>query len=79
MSDLADHGVTGKVIRIANHDVKPGVEVDMGDGVALPEIRGTILGCDILVLSTPIWLGPPPASHSVSWNAATPSSARATT
>ncbi|MGW6986868.1 flavodoxin family protein [Streptomyces sp. NPDC054946] len=59
MAALADHGVTGKVIRIADHDVKPGVEVDMGDGDAWPEIRDTILGCDILILSTPIWLGHP--------------------
>ncbi|MFF6776530.1 flavodoxin family protein [Streptomyces sp. NPDC012637] len=56
---LAGHGVTGKVIRIADHDVKPGVEVDMGDGDAWPEIRDTILGCDILILSTPIWRGHP--------------------
>ncbi|MFK0047649.1 flavodoxin family protein [Streptomyces sp. NPDC090741] len=59
MAALADHGVTGKVIRIADHDVKPGVEVDMGEGDAWPEIRDTILGCDILILSTPIWLGHP--------------------
>ncbi|MFF5922692.1 flavodoxin family protein [Streptomyces flavochromogenes] len=59
MAALADHGVTGKVIRIADHDVEPGVEVDMGGGDAWPEIRDTILGCDILVLSTPIWLGHP--------------------
>lgn len=59
MTALADHGVTGKVIRIADHDVKPGVEVDMGSGDAWPEIRDTIMGCDILILSTPIWLGHP--------------------
>ncbi|MFF1411483.1 flavodoxin family protein [Streptomyces sp. NPDC058289] len=57
MAALADHGVTGKTIRIADHDVKPGVKTDMGDGDAWPEIRDTILGCDILLLSTPIWLG----------------------
>ncbi|MFJ6785745.1 flavodoxin family protein [Streptomyces yangpuensis] len=59
MAALAEHGVTGKVIRIADHDVKPGVKTDMGDGDAWPEIRDTILGCDILILSTPIWLGHP--------------------
>ncbi|MYS04946.1 NADPH-dependent oxidoreductase, partial [Streptomyces sp. SID6041] len=59
MAALADHGVTGQVIRIADHDVKPGVETDMGEGDAWPEIRATILGCDILILSTPIWLGHP--------------------
>ncbi len=31
----------------------------MGDGDAWPEIRDTILGCDIRILSTPIWLGHP--------------------
>ncbi|MFD3570641.1 flavodoxin family protein [Streptomyces sp. NPDC058667] len=59
MAALSDHGVTGKIIRIADHDVGPGVKTDMGDGDAWPEIRDTILGCDILVLSTPIWLGHP--------------------
>lgn len=59
MDALSEHGVTGKTIRIADHDVKPGVRTDMGDGDAWPEIRDTILGADILILSTPIWLGHP--------------------
>ncbi|MFD4247617.1 flavodoxin family protein [Streptomyces sp. NPDC058525] len=59
MAALAEHDVTGKTIRIADHDVKPGVKTDMGDGDAWPEIRAEILGADILVLSTPIWLGHP--------------------
>ncbi|MGW7313526.1 flavodoxin family protein [Streptomyces sp. NPDC054854] len=59
MAALSEHGVTGKTIRIADHDVRPGVKVDMGEGDAWPEIRDTILGCDILLLSTPIWLGHP--------------------
>jgi multimeric flavodoxin WrbA len=59
MTALGEHGVTGKVIRIADHDVRPGVETDMGDGDAWPAIRDAVLGADILVLSTPIWLGHP--------------------
>ncbi|MEU2657888.1 NAD(P)H-dependent oxidoreductase [Streptomyces sp. NPDC007325] len=59
LAALAEHGVTGEAIRIADHDVRPGVQVDMGDGDAWPGIRDTVLGCDILVLSTPIWLGHP--------------------
>ncbi|MFI6417251.1 flavodoxin family protein [Streptomyces sp. NPDC050842] len=59
MKALSEHGVTGKTIRIVDHDVKPGVQTDMGDGDAWPEIRATILGADILILSTPIWLGHP--------------------
>ncbi|MFD3663830.1 flavodoxin family protein [Streptomyces sp. NPDC058659] len=59
MDALSEHGVTGKTIRIVDHDVKSGVQTDMGDGDAWPAIRDTILGADILVLSTPIWLGHP--------------------
>ncbi|MFE5618866.1 flavodoxin family protein [Streptomyces sp. NPDC056470] len=59
MAALREHGVTGKVIRIADHDVKPGVEVDMGDGDDWPGIRQAVLNADIVVLSTPIWLGHP--------------------
>lgn len=59
MAALGEHGVTGKTIRIADHDVKPGVQTDMGDGDAWPGIRDTILAADILVLSTPIWMGHP--------------------
>ncbi|KOU24916.1 flavodoxin family protein [Streptomyces sp. WM6368] len=56
---LAEHGVTGKTIRIADHDVKTGVATDLGGDDAWPDIRETILGTDILILATPIWLGHP--------------------
>ncbi|MFF0553032.1 flavodoxin family protein [Streptomyces sp. NPDC004311] len=56
---LAEHGVTGKTVRIADHDVKSGVKTDLGEGDAWPDIRETILGTDILILATPIWLGHP--------------------
>jgi multimeric flavodoxin WrbA len=59
MAALSEHGVTGKTIRIADHDVRPGVRIDMGEGDAWPEIRDTVMGADILVLATPIWLGHP--------------------
>ncbi|MFD3539158.1 flavodoxin family protein [Streptomyces sp. NPDC058662] len=59
MAALAEHGVTGKTIRVADHDVRPGVKADMGDGDAWPHIRDTVMGADILVLSTPIWMGHP--------------------
>jgi len=56
---LADHGVTGEVIRVVDHDVKPGVSSDEGDGDAWPAIRERVLAADILVLGTPIWMGQP--------------------
>ncbi|MET9464008.1 NAD(P)H-dependent oxidoreductase [Streptomyces sp. NPDC006544] len=59
MAALAGHGVTGKTLRIADHDVRAGVRTDTGEGDAWPQIRETVLGADILILSTPIWLGHP--------------------
>lgn len=54
---LAEHGVGGQLIRVVDHDVKPGVEADMGEGDAWPALREHILAADILVLSTPTWMG----------------------
>ena len=54
---LGKHGVTGESIRVVDHDVKPGVENDMGDGDAWPGIREKVLAADILVLATPTWMG----------------------
>ncbi|MCR2815264.1 flavodoxin family protein [Microbacterium jiangjiandongii] len=54
---LAPHDVTGETIRVVDHDVKPGVEADMGDGDAWPLIRGRVLASDILVFATPTWVG----------------------
>lgn len=56
---LGEHQVTGAVVRLADHDVRPGVEVDMGPGDAWPAIRRQILDADILVVATPIWMGQP--------------------
>jgi multimeric flavodoxin WrbA len=53
----AAHGVTGDVVRVVDHDVKPGVEVDMGDGDAWPSIREQMMAADILIVSTPTWVG----------------------
>lgn len=46
-----------ETIRIAEHDVKPGVTSDEGDGDAWPAIRAKILAADILVFGGPIWMG----------------------
>ncbi|MFD3849355.1 flavodoxin family protein [Streptomyces microflavus] len=59
MAEFARHGVQGEIIRVADHDVRPGVETDMGDGDAWPAIRAKILAADILLIATPIWLGHP--------------------
>jgi len=59
LAALGEHGVTGSVVRLVDHDVRPGVQADMGDGDAWPAIRSQILAADILVLATPIWMGQP--------------------
>lgn len=54
---LAEHDVTGELLRVVDHDVKPGVETDMGGGDAWPGIRAKVLAADILLLATPTWMG----------------------
>lgn len=52
------HDVTiTETIRVAAHDVKPGVTSDEGGGDAWPAIREKILAADILILGGPIWMG----------------------
>jgi multimeric flavodoxin WrbA len=57
LEQLAEHGVTGDVVRVVDHDVKPGVEVDMGEGDAWPGIRARLMDADVLVVATPTWVG----------------------
>lgn len=59
LEQLARHGVAGEVVRLADHDIKPGVTSNEGEGDAWPELRRRILAADILILGTPIWLGQP--------------------
>jgi multimeric flavodoxin WrbA len=57
LGELARHDVTGTSVRVVDHDVKPGVELDMGDGDAWPRIRARLVEADILIISTPTWMG----------------------
>ncbi len=57
LDELAGHGVTGETVRVVDHDIRPGVEVDMGEGDAWPSIRQKLLASDILVVATPTWVG----------------------
>jgi multimeric flavodoxin WrbA len=63
LADLLDafapHGVTGEVVRALDHDIKPGVESDMGEGDDWPALREKIVASDIFILGTPIWMGQP--------------------
>jgi len=59
LAALEEHDVTGEVVRLVDHDIRPGVETDMGEGDAWPAIRAKVLAADVLVLATPIWMGQP--------------------
>lgn len=59
LSQLEKYSVTGKSIRLADYDIKAGVEADMGDGDQWPALRRRIMAADILVLATPTWMGQP--------------------
>lgn len=59
MAELSGLGVGGETVRVVDHDVRPGVAQDMGDGDAWPELRRKVLAADIVLVSTPIWLGHP--------------------
>lgn len=54
---LAEHGVTGSAVRVVDHDVRPGVEKDMGGGDEWPSIRDQVLAADVLVVVSPTWMG----------------------
>jgi multimeric flavodoxin WrbA len=56
---LREHGVEVGEVRIADHEVPPGVESEMGEGDGWPPIRRQILESEILVFASPTWLGRP--------------------
>jgi multimeric flavodoxin WrbA len=56
---LAKHGAKGDIIRAVDHDIKPGVKSDEGEGDAWPVLRKRVVEADIVVIGTPIWLGQP--------------------
>jgi multimeric flavodoxin WrbA len=59
-SYLKDHDAElVETVRLADHDIHPGVTSDEGDGDAWPAIRTRILAADVLIFGTPIWMGQP--------------------
>lgn len=59
LAALEEHGGSGEVVRVVDHQVRFGVSTDEGDGDEWPVIRQKILAADVLVLATPIWMGQP--------------------
>jgi multimeric flavodoxin WrbA len=54
---LESHDVDVELVRVADHDVKPGVSSDEGDGDEWQALLEKVLASEILVISTPTWLG----------------------
>ncbi|WP_410586955.1 flavodoxin family protein [Amycolatopsis sp. lyj-23] len=54
---FAERGATAELVRVVDHDVRPGVEADMGNGDAWPDIRRKIAAADVLLIATPTWVG----------------------
>lgn len=57
LDEMKTLNVNGTSVRIVDHDVKPGVELDMGNGDAWPRIRQQMIESDILIIATPTWMG----------------------
>jgi multimeric flavodoxin WrbA len=50
-------GAQCEAVRCVDYNIAPGVEADMGDSDQWPQIRQKVLDADILLLSTPTWVG----------------------
>jgi len=60
LTALRDQGVETEMIRLADHQIEPGVVSEaVTDGDEWPAIRKRILAAEILVVATPTWLGQP--------------------
>ena len=46
-------------LRVADYNVKPGVEWDEGDGDEWPHLGERVLAAEVLLFGTPIWIGHP--------------------
>lgn len=57
VGELKKADVECELIRAVDYNIAPGVEDDMGAGDQWPDIRRKVLDADILLISTPIWLG----------------------
>jgi multimeric flavodoxin WrbA len=60
LGQLRQEGVTTDTIRLADHQIDPGVVSEaVSDGDEWPALRERILKADILLVASPTWLGQP--------------------
>jgi multimeric flavodoxin WrbA len=57
LDQLRSAGADGEKVRCVDFNLLPGVEADMGPGDQWPELLEKIRAADIVVVSTPTWVG----------------------
>lgn len=57
LAPMRSAGVECESVRCVDHSLLPGVEADMGPGDEWPAILEKVVAADILVISTPTWVG----------------------
>jgi len=58
IAELEKLGVTTKMLRIADHNVMPGIKsASQGKGDGWPAILEELLSAEILIMATPTWFG----------------------
>ena len=56
-AELRKYDIETETIRLADHNIKPGVTSDEGEGDDWPALRAKLLQSNILIMATPIWMG----------------------
>ena len=56
---LEKEDVEAELVRLADHEIPPGISSDQGEGDEWPGIRQKIVASEIVVFATPTWLGRP--------------------
>src|SRR5690606_15441341 len=55
--ELVKRGAEYEIIRVADHNIPPGVSTDEWSGEGWPRIPEKSLGAEILILASPTWVG----------------------
>ncbi|MFB4319294.1 flavodoxin family protein [Actinomadura sp. 21ATH] len=59
VGELEKRGVEVHQIRAVDHDFKPGVQTDMGEGDDWPDVHRRLVESEILVIASPTWAANP--------------------
>jgi multimeric flavodoxin WrbA len=55
LEEFKKHRAAGTIVRAVDHDIKPGVTSDKGNGDAWPALRQQLIEADVVVMATRIW------------------------